>query len=488
MARIFLCYAPEDEVPVGEIYSRLHQEGFQPWMGKRNLSPGQNRREGIRDALQISDFMLIFFSSDSVARKGYLQEDFQYALTCLETIPESKISIIPVKIDPCDPPLSVQHLSLQHRTWACLFEAGGFEKLVAAIRARMAMRPNPELERRARRQVHRLLWLSLSLLVVIELALLMLTWHYGWDTMEPWTYFFGVFLLVCTYGYFVFTTHEFSPRIFYEQLITTRLAKLTLIAKESQRLDSRKVVPSFTNSIGMEFVLIPAGTFLMGTPTEQVDAIAGGDQADRDWIENETPQHQVEISQPFYLGRYQVTQVQWESMMGNNPSTFESYSQCPVENVFWDDVQVFMQKLSEQEGRQYRLPTEAEWEYACRAGSSTVYYFGNDVAQLSEYAWYEANSDGQTHPVGQKLPNAWGLYDMHGNVWEWVLDWYDEYYYRTSLHTDPQGPEPGSFRVIRGGSWGSAAQNARSANRGWYRPGCRLGRFGFRCAMSVPSK
>jgi formylglycine-generating enzyme required for sulfatase activity len=230
---------------------------------------------------------------------------------------------------------------------------------------------------------------------------------------------------------------------------------------------------TWTNSIGMEFVLIPAGTFMMGSPDSDPDA-----------LDREKPAHQVTQSQAFYLGKYPVTQAQWEAVMGANPSAFKGADR-PVENVSWDDVQAFMQKLNEREGvDHYRLPTEAQWEYACRAGSSTRYYFGDDAARLDDYAWYEENSDHQTHPVGQKHPNAWGLYDMHGNVWEWVQDWYGGY--TANPVTDPIGPTTGAVRrVVRGGSWLVTARFARSAYRlGRPPPGGRVGRLGFRCLSS----
>jgi formylglycine-generating enzyme required for sulfatase activity len=258
---------------------------------------------------------------------------------------------------------------------------------------------------------------------------------------------------------------------------------------KEQAVESTSTLPlTFTNNIGVEFVLIPAGTFMMGTPIEQLDAIAGGDQDYRNRIEHETPQHQVEISQPFYLGKYPVTQRQWEMVMGATPSRFKG-DNLPVERVSWNDVQAFIKKLNEREGvDHYRLPSEAEWEYACRAGSTGLYSFGDDAARLGEYAWYKENSDEKTHPVGEKKPNTWGLYDMHGNVWEWVQDRYDENYYQNSLNVDPQGPNAGAFRVYRGGSWSAPALFARSAVRFASLPGVRIGYLGFRCAMSVPSK
>jgi formylglycine-generating enzyme required for sulfatase activity len=166
-----------------------------------------------------------------------------------------------------------------------------------------------------------------------------------------------------------------------------------------------------TNIIGMEFVLIPAGSFTMGDDGESAD-------------DDEKPRHRVTISQPFYLGKYEVTQMQWAVVMGNNPSRFKELSN-PVENVSWNDVQEFIRRLNQMllGARKYRLPTEAEWEYAARAGTTSAYSFGDDAGNLYRYAWYKGNSEDKTHPVGQRDPNAWGLHDMHGNVWEWVEDW-----------------------------------------------------------------
>ena len=228
-----------------------------------------------------------------------------------------------------------------------------------------------------------------------------------------------------------------------------------------------------TNSIGMEFVLVPAGSFMMG--------------ADRNFEEasdDETPKHKVTISKPFYLGKYEVTQAQWAAIMGGNPSNVKGRSN-PVEQVSWDDVQVFIKRLNAKEGgNRYRLPTEAEWEYAARAGTDSTFSFGDDTASLGQYAWYEGNSGEKPHPVGQKKPNAWGLYDMHGNVWEWVQDWYGENYYRKSPGTDPKGPSSGSYRVGRGGSWVDSSGFCRSAQRICLIPGGRRFDRGFRLALS----
>jgi len=255
---------------------------------------------------------------------------------------------------------------------------------------------------------------------------------------------------------------------------------------------------SITNSIGMKLVLIPAGEFEMGSPDDDEDA-----------SKSEKPRHRVRITRPFYLGATEVTQGEYNQVMGKNPSAFsaggsfvsdvagQSTDRHPVESVSWHDAIAFCNKLSERDGLKpyyqfgvgarsggdgYRLPTEAEWEYACRAGSTTRYSFGDDAASLGEHAWYGDNSGAKTHPVGQKLPNAFGLYDMHGNVWEWCWDGYDESYYGQSPTVDPPGPFRATMRVNRGGSWGLNLRSARSADRYGSAPDNRDLDLGFRVA------
>lgn len=214
---------------------------------------------------------------------------------------------------------------------------------------------------------------------------------------------------------------------------------------------------------GAKFVLIPAGTFTMGG--------SGSDET----------KHQVTISKPFYMQTTELTQGQWQKVMGSNPSYFKDCGDdCPVEQVSWNDVQDFIGRLNRQEGTdKYRLPTEAEWEYAARSGGKQETYAGtSSESDLGEYAWYDKNSGGKTHPVGQKRPNGLGLYDMSGNVWEWVQDWYGDY--PSGSVTDPTGPSSGSSRVIRGGSWLSGASYCRSAVRYDNTPGGRSGSIGFR--------
>ncbi len=200
-------------------------------------------------------------------------------------------------------------------------------------------------------------------------------------------------------------------------------------------------------------VSLPAGEFLMGSPDSDPDA-----------YQNEKPQHQVKLNS-FAIGKYPVTQAQYQAVMGKNPSRFKNNPQNPVEQVSWNDAQAFCKKLSQITGKTYRLPTEAEWEYACRAGTTSRFSFCDDANQLGDYAWYDGSSQKTTHPVGQKKPNAWGLYDMSGNVLEWCEDnWHN---------TNENAPRDGSawlikdndYYIVRGGSWFSNPDNCRSAYR-----------------------
>ena len=219
------------------------------------------------------------------------------------------------------------------------------------------------------------------------------------------------------------------------------------------------------DGVTMEFILIQPGSFTMGSNQS-----------------NENPAHKVNLTKPYYLSKYEVTQEQWEKVMGGNPSQFKD-TKNPVENVSWTDCQSFVAKLKEKvPGRAFRLPTEAEWEYACRAGTTGDYCYGDGEGTLAEYAWYNSNSNSTTHPVGEKKPNAWGLYDMHGNVWEWCADWYGDY--PATAVGDPQGSSPGSDRVVRGGSWGSYAAYCRAASRNFDNPSGTSHGLGLRLAYS----
>jgi len=273
------------------------------------------------------------------------------------------------------------------------------------------------------------------------------------------------------------------------------VASVSLVSRRTHRkCSARQLVENLGNGVTLEMVYIPGRTFTMGSP--ESEANRGSDEK----------QHQVTVS-PFFMGKYPVTQKQWEAIMGNNPSNFKGANR-PVENVLWNDAVEFCEKLSldsarlsaagerlqagvGERSRTYRLPTEAEWEYACRAGTTTPFYFGETITpELVNYDGnnpYGSASKGkyrqQTKDVGDFPPNAFGLYDMHGNVWEWCQDWYGDY--ASGSVTDPIGSHSGSIRVRRGGGWFNSAQICRSAYRNWYSPGDRHNDLGFRLVLPV---
>jgi formylglycine-generating enzyme required for sulfatase activity len=219
-----------------------------------------------------------------------------------------------------------------------------------------------------------------------------------------------------------------------------------------------------------EMVYVQGGTFMMGSPTSEPER-----------LDNEV-QHQVTVSS-FRIGKYEITQGQWKAVMGSNPSSFKKGDNYPVENVSWNDIQTFLQKLNAATGKRYRLPTEAEWEYAARGGSRSSGYIYSGSNSVGNVAWYRDNSSSSTHPVGQKSPNELGIYDMSGNVWEWCSDWYGSY--PTSAQANPKGPSSGSDRVLRGGGWCDDAWLCRSAGRNDFDPGFRYYYYGFRVAAPL---
>ena len=241
-----------------------------------------------------------------------------------------------------------------------------------------------------------------------------------------------------------------------------RMAEAARAAAEEARKKAEAVIAA------MEFVWIPAGEFRMGSTSSRA-------------YRDERPRTRVRISRGFFLGKYEVTQELWQAVMGTNPSRFSDCDRCPVVQVSWYDAQAFVERLNARStGTSYRLPTEAEWEYVARAGSR-----GNDYPEdLDSIAWHEGNSGDRTHPVGQNAPNAWGLHDMLGNVWEWVEDWYGEY--PGGAVTDPEGPSTGSHRVIRGGSWNNYARFFRPADRLSDSPGNRDDSIGLRLLRIAP--
>ena len=254
----------------------------------------------------------------------------------------------------------------------------------------------------------------------------------------------------------------------------------------SKGSESKNITIPLSDNVNLDMVWIQPGTFIMGSPEDELGR------------SNKETQHQVTLKKGYWLGKYEVTQAQYEAIIGSNPSHFKG-DDLPVEVVNWNDAMEFCAKLTAIEkeagrlpkGYEYTLPTDAQWEYACRAGTTTALSNGKDLTtaewngvcnNLNEVGWYVGNSDGMTHPVGQKKPNAWGLYDMHGNVFELCLDWYGAY--PTTAVTDPTGPDTGSGYVVRGGCYYDPACNCRSSARGSYGLVLRSSNEGFRVALS----
>ena len=225
-----------------------------------------------------------------------------------------------------------------------------------------------------------------------------------------------------------------------------------------------------TNSIGMALRRVSAGCFRMGSQRGDPD---------------ERPVHDVTLSEPFCIGVYEVTQEQYEAVMEANPSNFKGPKR-PVEQVTWEQAVEFCKRLSEKENAAYRLPTEAEWEYACRAGTETEFHWGDSFD--TGYFWCGYNSARGSQEVGKNKPNAWGLHDMSGNVWEWCADRYDQGAYTAEERTDPRGPDEGSYRVVRGGSWYGTPEDCRAANRMRLSPDTRMHTVGFRVCREVSAK
>ncbi len=293
----------------------------------------------------------------------------------------------------------------------------------------------------------------------------------------------------------------------YNTLLSTVQRYLELKANDPEAKSLQQKIEKYTtvtSPVGMKFRLIPDGKFYMGSHDSD------------DFIRNnERPQHRVHITNSFYMGVYPVTQDEFIALMDTNPSTANDNSLCPVDTVNWYQACDFCNKLSEQEGlpyyyeltkvkrksnqlietaevkilggEGYRLPTEAEWEYACRAGSITPWCYGDLSIELGQYAWYFDNIQLETQPVGHKKPNSWGLYDMHGNVMEWCNDWYNELYYQQNPpEEDPQGPDTGTAKVLRGGAWQFGAEAARSPCRNSSNPESASNIVGFRVARTAP--
>ena len=284
------------------------------------------------------------------------------------------------------------------------------------------------------------------------------------------------FLALWVVGFFVCSTVVSLICVWREREGIAKRVAVAKVQAETDKENRRRSAAGeawVVESVGVKMVPIAAGSFTMGSTNGSKD---------------EQPLTQVTLTRPYWLGATEVTQGQWEAIMGNNPSNFKGVN-LPVDSVSYEDALAFCRKLTEREraagrlpaGYEYSLPTEAQWEYACRAGTKGD-YAGDYAGNLDAMGWYDGNSGKKTHEVGGKQANAWGVYDMHGNVWEWCLDWYGDYAGGTM--TDPRGASSGSYRVLRGGCWGNVAAGCRSAYRFRYSPGARYAHLGFRLALS----
>ncbi|MEO1994812.1 MAG: SUMF1/EgtB/PvdO family nonheme iron enzyme [Planctomycetaceae bacterium] len=300
---------------------------------------------------------------------------------------------------------------------------------------------------------------------------------WNWRKRKVWTWaataggFFVLLSLLNAFGPAYFMRSGFDVAREMPASASFPLTPIQTQRHQAEWADYVKIEIRVTNSVGMKLTLIPPGEFMMGSPESELHR------------DDDELQHRVQISRPYYLGTFEVTQAQYQQVTGSNPSDFRGSLQ-PVQFVSWIEAADFCRKLSElpqeqAEGNVYRLPTEAEWEYACRAGTDTVYNFGSDSSQIDEHASYYDNSS-SPWAIGQKKPNAWGLYDMHGNVWEWCQDWYSTTYYANSSVHDPQGPTNGTGRVYRGGAWNFGQWYCRSAFRYWNQPDFQARSLGFR--------
>ena len=251
---------------------------------------------------------------------------------------------------------------------------------------------------------------------------------------------------------------------------TVSVSPVQVPAVPSNTISDDVITIPVKDGICIEMVKVEGGTFMMGATSEMKNPNS-----------NEKPVHQVTLTNDYYMGKYEVTQALWQAVMGSNPSEYKG-DNLPVETVSWNDCQKFISKLNSLTGRMFRLPTEAEWEYAARGGKESRGYQYSGSSNISDVAWYDENSGTKTHPVGTKQANELGIYDMTGNVWEWCSDWYSSY--SSSSQTNSTGADSGSFRVFRGGGWNSDAGCCRSSFRCYVTPDSRYFYLGLRLVLS----
>jgi formylglycine-generating enzyme required for sulfatase activity len=475
--QIFLAHASEDKPAVLALYNRLKQVGYKPWLDKKDLIAGQIWRDEIPKAIKASQIFLACLSAKSANKQGYIQRELRIALDILGEMLPGTIFFIPMRLEECEiPDLRLAQVGLNLRDIHRLdyWEEDGFEQLERAITYQFKLEPEEPIQ---------------PVIVPEEPKQPVIVPE---EPKQP-----------------VIVTQPLS--VFNFEIVEVN-AKGEQIKKESQQ--SQYFSQDLGNDITLEMVAILGGTFTMGSPAGE-----GYDYAE--------PQHQVTVP-PFFMGKYPITQAQWQAIASRtdlkvkqdlepNPAYFKDRPDSdrrPVEQVSWYDAIEFCARLSKLTVREYRLPSEAEWEYACRAGTTTPFYFGETIT--GELANYNARKTyagepegeyrGQTTPVGQFPPNAFGLYDMHGNVWEWCLEpWHDSYQGKTRTDSEVWDKEQSAeqylldknnviqllsdkrMRVLRGGSWYFNPWDCRSANRYRDIPGNRNSNYlGFRVVCRFP--
>jgi len=471
-ARIFISYAHEDARKVRRLYYDLIDAGFQPWMDKVDLAPGEDWRMAIEKAMRSADFVIICLSKTSVGKSGVLQREWNVALSLLWQ--EKKIDdiyIFPARLEPCELPKELSGVQ-----WVDLFEEDGLPRLVRALQEgmrRLGKAPGAQQQPASTPSEQK----TGQDLIPYALLLSQLADRLR-SADQPVQ----------------------SPDI--PPLRTFRFETVRMDARgrivERREGRARYFVEELGDGVMLEMVEIPGGTFLMGTSEAEARKMRQRSSLDEKWIDQEMPQHRVNVPS-FFIGKFQVTQAQWRAVaelsrvkikLEPNPSNSKG-DDLPVENVSWEEAKEFCARLSRLTRCAYRLPSEAEWEYACRAGTTTPFAFGATITpQIVNYDGaypYASASKGdnrrETVPVGSLgVANGFGLYDMHGNVWEWCEDdWHDSY---DGAPRDGRAwvdiSARGSYRVFRGGGWRDTAALCRSALRGGNSPGARFGYLGFR--------
>jgi formylglycine-generating enzyme required for sulfatase activity len=438
MADIFISYAREDRSRAEPLAKALEEQGWTVWWDPQ-IPPGKTFYEVIKEALDEAKCVVVLWSNRSISSEWVLEE---------ASIGKRRKILVPARIDKIEPPLG---FGLIHAAdlmdWQAEESHAGFVSLLGAI-SDIVGSPPPIDEK-----VH-----------AAELLKSEIQSEQRENLQETPTQHEATVTAKSKSSEPASPVTGNSGRILKRGLLAGLALALITVVGWYVYVPKKAI----TNSIGMKFLLIPTGSFMMGSsisPEEVASKYGGSSTA---WYESEHPQHSVEITNPFYMQATEVTQGQWKKVMGDNPSDFKDCGEeCPIERVSWDDANKFISKLNEMEDTsRYRLPTESEWEYAYRAGTTTIFTFGDDASELGEYAWYWDNSEKRTHPVASKRPNSWGLYDMHGNVHEWVEDDWHYYYDGAPIDGSAWIKKPRSgYRVKRGGSWSTTALVCRSASR-----------------------